>query len=92
MSHRVSIAQARNELTRLIRRVEEGERVELTRRGKPVAALVGYGDYRHLVSDAGSFASAVAAFRARLTEEDMKEVSEALEGVRDFSPGRRPAL
>ncbi|HUE02487.1 MAG TPA: type II toxin-antitoxin system prevent-host-death family antitoxin [Bryobacteraceae bacterium] len=36
----VSIADARNRLTRLVRQVEEGESVVITRNGKPVAQLV----------------------------------------------------
>ena len=36
----VSIAEARDTLTRLIQRAEAGEPVHITRRGKPVAVLV----------------------------------------------------
>jgi prevent-host-death family protein len=35
----VSIAEAKNRLTQLIRAVENGERVVITRNGKPVAQL-----------------------------------------------------
>ena len=35
----VSVAEARNHLTRLIRAVEAGERVVITRNGRPVAQL-----------------------------------------------------
>jgi prevent-host-death family protein len=35
----ISIAEAKNRLTELIRAVEGGERVVITRRGKPVAQL-----------------------------------------------------
>lgn len=35
----VNIAEARNSLTRLIRAVEAGEQVVITRNGKPVAQL-----------------------------------------------------
>ena len=35
----VSIAEARNRLTQLIRAVEEGESVVITRNGRPVAQL-----------------------------------------------------
>jgi prevent-host-death family protein len=37
----VSIAEAKNRLTQLIRAVEAGERVVITRNGKPVAQLAG---------------------------------------------------
>ena len=36
----VSLAQAKNQLSELIKRVEAGETVAVTRRGKPVARLV----------------------------------------------------
>jgi prevent-host-death family protein len=36
----VSIAEAKNRFTRLIRAVEEGEPVLITRRGKPVAQII----------------------------------------------------
>ena len=35
----ISVAEARNRLTELIRAVENGERVVITRHGKPVAQL-----------------------------------------------------
>ena len=38
----VPLAQAKNRLSELIGRVERGETVAFTRRGKPVAQLVGY--------------------------------------------------
>jgi prevent-host-death family protein len=41
----VSIAKARDTLTRLIQKAESGEPVHITRRGKPVAVLVSEEDY-----------------------------------------------
>lgn len=38
----ISLAQAKNHLSELIGRVERGETVAVTRRGKPVAQLVVY--------------------------------------------------
>lgn len=38
----VPLAQAKNQLSELINRVEQGETVAVTRRGKPVARLVVY--------------------------------------------------
>ena len=42
----VSIAEARDTLTRLIQRAEAGEPVHITRRGKPVAVLVSEEDFK----------------------------------------------
>ena len=36
----VSVAEAKNQLTELLRAVEDGEQVIITRHGKPVAQLV----------------------------------------------------
>jgi prevent-host-death family protein len=38
----IPLAQAKNQLSELISRVERGETVAVTRRGKPVAQLVRY--------------------------------------------------
>ena len=35
----VSVRELRNNLTRYLRRIEQGERVTVTRRGKPVATI-----------------------------------------------------
>lgn len=45
---RYSIAEARQMLPRLVHRVEAGKPVEITRRGKPVAALVSLEAYARL--------------------------------------------
>lgn len=46
--NRVSIAQARNSLTRLIHEVEAGDPAFITRRGKPVAVLLSQATYERL--------------------------------------------
>lgn len=46
-SSRVSVAEARRHLAALLDRAGRGERVEITRRGKPVATLVAADDVRH---------------------------------------------
>jgi len=43
-----SIAEARNNLPSLVRAAESGKAVELTRRGKPVAVLIGRRQYERL--------------------------------------------
>ena len=51
---RVAIAQAKGQLSEIVRRAEAGRRVVLTRRGRPVAQVVAYSE-RRLV---GLFATA----------------------------------
>ena len=46
----VSIAEAKNELPRLIHKTEQGEAVHITRRGKPVAVLLSEDEYNRLTA------------------------------------------
>lgn len=65
----VSIAEARNRLTELIYEAEAGRPVRLTRRGAPVAVLLGDGDYQRLhaaAAAASDFAAWAQAWRERL--------------------------
>lgn len=48
MSKEVSIADAKRQLSAWVRDAEHGETVVITRRGKPVAALVGAADLEQL--------------------------------------------
>ena len=48
MNKSYSVAEARDQLTSLIRRAEEGETVTVTRRGKPVARVISEDTYRKL--------------------------------------------
>ena len=63
----VSIAEARNTLTRLIHKAEDGEPVHITRHGKPVAVLVSRDEYERLSSGAPKkdFWQAVEDWRAQ---------------------------
>ena len=92
MSRRVSIADARNQLTRLLREVEQGEVVQVTRHGRPVAALIPIAEYRRLREGQPSLASAAAAFREKVGREGLKAIDGALEDLRDRGPGREVEL
>jgi len=85
-----SIARARDELARLVHRVERRDPVVLTRRGKPVAVLVSYTQYERLLRGKG-FARAIADFRAKYAD-DLHGLAEALDDVRDREPGREVEL
>jgi prevent-host-death family protein len=81
---KVSLAEARNHLTGLVRDVERGNRVELTRRGKPVAVLVSREEYDRLRADRLSPSAAFRAWREEApTDYDGFDLPE-----RDPSPGR----
>ncbi|MDQ3459109.1 MAG: type II toxin-antitoxin system Phd/YefM family antitoxin [Deinococcota bacterium] len=91
MARDYSIIEARNQLAKLVREVEKGSAVELTRRGKPVAVLVSVAEYRRLTSDGSGFWEALVRFR-RDTSLEAEGIEEVFGEVRDRSTGREVAL
>ena len=89
MLERLSIAEARRNLPSLIREAEHGKAVELTRRGEPVAVLVGHRVFARLASGRRRFAD---AYRDFTQSYDLSEVGldpdAVFKDVRDPSPGR----
>lgn len=65
---RVGVRELRQNLSRYLRRVERGERVEVTERGRPVAVLAPLGEPE------GPLARLVAAGRVRAPRGDLLEV------------------
>jgi len=59
----VNIVEAKSHLTALICRAEEGERVHLSRHGKPVAVLLSEQDYRALTDRRADPYKAMMAWR-----------------------------
>ena len=93
MAKQQSIAEARSSLPSLVREVESGKSVELTRRGQPVAMLIGRQEYARLASRHRSFSEAYADFTRDI---DLKELvidpQEVFATARDESRGRKVAL
>ncbi len=89
MTHRRSIAEARRHLPGLIREAEHGRTVELTRRGEPVAVLLGRRTFERLTAGRRGFGEAYEAFTGAF---DLAELGldpdRLLEGARDQMPGR----
>jgi prevent-host-death family protein len=85
-----SIADARDQFTSLLREVEEGATVELTRRGKPIAVLLALPEYERLASGRRGFAAAYRDFLRRHPDflANAVEPEDWLHDVRDSSPGR----
>jgi prevent-host-death family protein len=88
MVRKVSIAQARDHLTVLLRDVERGKKVELTRRGKPVAVLVSCAEYDRLRGARPSLHEAWLAWRARLPSDFEGFTNDEIASWRDAGPGR----
>jgi prevent-host-death family protein len=89
-ARRYSIAEARDQLASVVRDAERGAVVEITRRGKPVAALVSIVNYRELTRRRGGFWSACERFRAAARIAELRIGARVFRGVRDRSPGREP--
>lgn len=87
MTKRKTIAETRDNLARLIHEVEDGEPVEITRRGRPVAVLLSIAAVERLRSGKGGFWDAVERFRDQ-NDLDELDLAEALDEVRDGSTGR----
>lgn len=63
MSKTYSIAEARDQLPKLIRAAERGAEVELTRRGEKVAVLMSVAARAHLADAEANFWDRLVAFR-----------------------------
>jgi prevent-host-death family protein len=88
-----SIAEARSSLPDLVRKAEAGKAVELTRRGEPVAVLIGRKRYERLVSGSRHFSAAWEEF-AREVEVAALDIDpdEVFSEVRDQAAGRDTKL
>ncbi len=89
MKNRHSIADARRNLPTIIREVENGKEVELTRRGEPVAMLISAKTFRQLKSTQGGFATAYRKFRETANLIDLNlNPDELFSDVREETGGR----
>jgi prevent-host-death family protein len=89
---KVSVAEARQNFARLIKRAQQGRAIEITRRGEPVAVLRSAAEYLMLTGERPSFVEAIEQVRDRLGVDGLEIGDEAFEGLRDESPGREVAL
>lgn len=91
MSKSYSIAEAKNQLSRLVHEAEDAGRVELTRRGRPVAVVLSLGEYRRLQQGSRRTVSmAIDDLRSALDDEGGYGDGD-FEGLRDESSGREVA-
>ena len=88
MVKKYSIAEAEGNLDDLVQEAEKGTKVELTRGGKPVAVLVGAGDFERMEKRKPSFREAYEKFRREHDFSDLDVAPEEIFGERDQSPGR----
>jgi prevent-host-death family protein len=88
MSQTYSIAEARHNLAALVHELEKKERIELTRRGQPVAVLLSMRAYRRLVTPQADFWEVYQAFRRAFHLSKLDIQPEVFDQVRDRSAGR----
>jgi len=91
MGRRFSIAEARQRFTELVRAVESGCPLEITRRGRPVVVLVSAAEYARMAGSELSFADSLEAFQ-RDIESKVLRGKDAFTKLRDRDPGRDVAL
>ena len=92
MIKRYSLAEARNQLAKIIDHAEDGVPVELTRRGKPVAVLLTVEDYQRLARAPRPFWDVCQEFREEMSIDQLDIQPDLLIDVRDPSPGRQVDL
>ena len=88
MKRIISVAEARTNLPRVLHNVEDGDTVEITRRGKPVAIVLSTRTYQKLLAGKGGFKAAYRAWEEAADPEDRKLPSGFFQELRDRSPGR----
>jgi prevent-host-death family protein len=92
MAKKYTIAEARHNLAALVHDLEKRDRIELTRRGEPVAVLLSMRAYQRLAEPKQSFWEAYQAFRAEFPVEDLDIQPDIFTEGRDRSPGREVDL
>ena len=91
MTTTYSIAEARNQFTTLIRKVEERhEAVQVTRHGAPVAVILSHEDYERLMADRTTrdFWQSYERWRREWQVSDWDEEADPFVDLRDRSPCR----
>lgn len=89
MDKSYSIAEARDNLARIVHEAESGKTVKLTRRGKAVAVLLSQEEYQQMRPAGKGFWKASQEFRAKHDLKALGFTDTEFEGLRDKSPGRR---
>ncbi len=88
MHHQYSIANAKNSLSRIVHKAEEGETVHLTRRGKLVAVLLSAKEFQKLSKKQSSPADALQQFLSNKNYNDVDIEPTVFSGLRVKNSGR----
>ena len=93
--HRIALYEAKNKLTGIVRQAENGEIIELTRHGKPVAVLIGSEGYKTLKKGMKSFSGLLDAFNSEWpagSDETGQEPEDPFRDIRSRDTGRTVEL
>ena len=88
MTPNYSISEARHNLAALVHELESQDRIQLTRRGEPVAVLLSMRAYRRLTAPRANFWDAYQSFRKAFSLSKLNIQPAVFEAVRDRSIGR----
>ena len=83
-----SVAEARNRFAEIVHDLKNVSKVEVTRRGRPVAILISIEEFEMLRAGNVSFTSAYEAFRSKVDLAKAEIEPEVFEDLRDPSQGR----
>ncbi|WP_339376827.1 type II toxin-antitoxin system Phd/YefM family antitoxin [Nostoc sp. 106C] len=93
MSQQYSIDQVPRNLDKIFQKVEQGESVQITRKGEQVAVIVSAAEYERLIRRKPGFWESMEQFREEMIEEGTEiNPDEVWHDVRDNSPGRQVIL
>ena len=92
MLHQYSITEARSSLPSIVDQAEAGVEIQLTRRGKPVAAVVGLRVLERLRGDQPQFRTAYQDFLKRYSLDEVGLDHDFFAPFREKSPGRKVSL
>lgn len=87
-----SIAEARDNLARIVHDAEAGQQIEITRRGDSVAVVLSIQQYETLANRKGIFWNRWKQFRRHLEREKIRISPDPFQGIRDRSQGRKVIL
>ncbi|MFI5300561.1 MAG: type II toxin-antitoxin system prevent-host-death family antitoxin [Polyangiales bacterium] len=88
MPRKVALADARDHLTLIVRDVERGQYVTLTRRGEPVAMILSCSEFDRLKNAKPSLVDALHAWRKGAPADFEGLSPDEVQGARDRSEGR----
>ena len=92
MSRRYSIADARTSLPTIVDQAEAGLRVELTRRGTPVAVVVSLRELERLRGDRPHFGEAYKNFLEKYSLKEVGLDDDFAASTREKGAGRKVSL